>query len=164
MFCLRRDELRLRTSLLQSVLLRLRLLDLLSGLDIELIRIAVDFSHALYRGILLLFGTLVYAQRLVVVPLLRHFVLYRQELPVVFIVDRLEKIFKKVDGNKRTILASLLQNAAFMKITLEDLQESINAEGVTDEYQNGANQHGIKQSATLQGYNALIKNNTKVPF
>ena len=54
MFCLRRDVLRLRTSLLQSVLLRLRLLDLLSGLDIELIRIAVDFSHTLYRGILLL--------------------------------------------------------------------------------------------------------------
>ncbi len=98
------------------------------------------------------------------VPPLRHFVLYRQELPVVFIVDRLEKLFKKVDGNKRTILASLLQNAAFMKITLEDLQESINAEGVTDEYQNGANQHGIKQSATLQGYNALIKKYTKVPF
>ena len=77
-------------------------------------------------------------------------------------LDRLEKIFEKVDGNKRTILASLLQNAAFMKITLEDLQEIINAEGVTDEYQNGANQKGIKQSATLQGYNALIKNYTIV--
>lgn len=77
-------------------------------------------------------------------------------------LDRLEKIFEKVEEDKRTILASLLQNAAFMRITLEDLQEIINADGVTDEYQNGANQHGIKQSATLQGYNALIKNYTIV--
>ena len=30
--------------------------------------------------------------------------------------------------------------------------------GVTDVYQNGANQHGKKQSATLQSYNSLIKN------
>lgn len=56
----------------------------------------------------------------------------------------------------------LLQNAAFMKVTLEDLQEKINAEGVTDEYQNGANQKGIKQSATLQSYNSLIKNYASV--
>ena len=59
-------------------------------------------------------------------------------------------------------MAPLLQNAAFMAITLEDLQETINAEGATDEYQNGANQRGIKQSATLQSYNALIKNYTTV--
>lgn len=52
----------------------------------------------------------------------------------------------------------LLQNAAFMKVTLEDLQEVINANGVTEEYQNGANQKGVKQSAALQSYNSLIKN------
>ena len=56
----------------------------------------------------------------------------------------------------------LLQNAAFMKVTLEDLQEIINNEGVTDVYQNGANQHGKKQSATLQSYNSLIKNYANV--
>lgn len=49
-----------------------------------------------------------------------------------------------------------------MKVTLEDLQEKINSEGVTDEYQNGANQKGIKQSATLQSYNSLIKNYASV--
>lgn len=56
----------------------------------------------------------------------------------------------------------LLQNASFMKVTLEDLQEIINEEGVTDVYQNGANQHGKKQSATLQSYNSLIKNYANV--
>ena len=49
-----------------------------------------------------------------------------------------------------------------MKVTLEDLQESIIMQGTTDEYQNGANQHGIKQSAQLQAYNSLIKNYANV--
>lgn len=52
----------------------------------------------------------------------------------------------------------LIQNVAFMKVTLEDLQREINENGATDTYQNGANQWGVKQSATLQSYNALIKN------
>ena len=49
-----------------------------------------------------------------------------------------------------------------MKVTLEDLQRIINEEGVTETYQNGANQRGIKQSATLQSYNSLIKNYASV--
>ena len=49
-----------------------------------------------------------------------------------------------------------------MRATLEDLQEIINREGVVDEYKNGANQYGTKQSATLQSYNALVKNYTTV--
>ena len=77
-------------------------------------------------------------------------------------LNRISKFFEKADGNQRAIVAQLLQNAAFMAVTLEDLQETINAEGATEEYQNGANQRGIKQSATLQSYNALIKNYTTV--
>lgn len=77
-------------------------------------------------------------------------------------LDRIKKLFEKVDENEKAIIASLLQNAAFMKVTLEDLQGIINTEGVTEVYQNGANQRGIKQSATLQSYNALIKNYASV--
>lgn len=73
-------------------------------------------------------------------------------------LNRISKFFDEVDGNQRAIVTPLLQNAAFMKVTLEDLQASINAQGATDEYKNGANQHGIKQSAALQAYNSLIKN------
>ena len=77
-------------------------------------------------------------------------------------LKRITERFEKADGNAKAIVAPLIQNAAFMKVTLEDLQEIINAEGVTDEYKNGANQYGIKQSATLQSYNALIKNYASV--
>ena len=77
-------------------------------------------------------------------------------------LKRISVFFEDVDKNQRAIVSPLLQNAAFMKVTLEDLQEAINENGVTEEYQNGANQRGIKQSATLQSYNALIKNYASV--
>ena len=77
-------------------------------------------------------------------------------------LNRISIFFEELDENKKAIVSPLLQNAAFMKITLEDLQEKINEEGVVDIYQNGANQYGTKQSATLQSYNSLIKNYASV--
>ena len=77
-------------------------------------------------------------------------------------LERISKHFENVNESQRAIVTPLLQNAAFMKVTLEDLQKIINEEGVTETYQNGANQRGIKQSATLQSYNSLIKNYASV--
>ena len=73
-------------------------------------------------------------------------------------LDRLYQRFEDIDANKKVVLVPLIQNAAFMKVSLEDLQEIINRDGVTETYQNGANQYGVKQSAAVQSYNALIKN------
>ena len=72
--------------------------------------------------------------------------------------NRIGHYFEGMPENKKAIISPLIQNAAFMKVTLESLQERINSEGVTEIYQNGANQCGVKQSATLQSYNSLIKN------
>lgn len=77
-------------------------------------------------------------------------------------LKRISVFYEEIAENKKAMIAPLLQNAAFMKITLEDLQEIINREGVTEVYQNGANQKGIKQSATLQSYNSVIKNYASV--
>lgn len=77
-------------------------------------------------------------------------------------LTRVSLYFENTADNEKAIIAPLLQNAAFMKVTLEDLQEIINTEGVTEVYQNGANQHGIKPSAALQSYNNLMKVYTSV--
>ena len=73
-------------------------------------------------------------------------------------LKRLKAIYRDLPKNKLAIVTPLLENAAFMKITLEDLQKSINESGCSDEYKNGANQYGKKASADLQAYNSLIKN------
>lgn len=72
--------------------------------------------------------------------------------------ERIVVFYKDISPNQREIAMPLLQNSAFMKVTLEDLQEIINEEGVEDEYKNGANQYGTKPSAVIQAYNSMLKN------
>lgn len=72
-------------------------------------------------------------------------------------IRRLKRIFKKMDDNTKKVTQSLVENAAFMAVTLEDLQETINREGVVSEYQNGANQWGTKKSPEVEVYNTMIK-------
>lgn len=72
--------------------------------------------------------------------------------------SRLSIFFDEISENKRAACEKLLQNAAFMAVELEDLQEIIVNAGVTEEYKNGANQYGMKPSAAIQAYNSLVKN------
>lgn len=77
-------------------------------------------------------------------------------------MTRLNSLLKNLDAKKKKAVASLIKNAAFMAVTLEDLQEEINLNGVTEKYQNGANQHGIKKSSAVEVYNTMIKNHLQV--
>ena len=72
--------------------------------------------------------------------------------------QRISIYFENLPENKQSIVIPLIQNAAFMRVTLDDLQEIISEQGPVEAYQNGENQYGMKQSAALQSYNALIKN------
>ena len=60
-------------------------------------------------------------------------------------IARLKRVVKDLDKNKLQTVESLIKNAAFMAVSLEELQEIINAEGYVVEYQNGENQKGTKQ-------------------
>ena len=75
---------------------------------------------------------------------------------------KLNKIFAKVELKTKKSVHSLIENAAFMTITLEDLQQQINKNGVVDKYQNGANQFGTKKSAEVEIYNTMIKNHLAI--
>lgn len=77
-------------------------------------------------------------------------------------LKRISEFFKDIPDNQREIVAPLLQNSAFMKVTMEDMQKIINAEGVEDKYRNGNAQYGTKPSAIVQAYNSMLKNYTTV--
>lgn len=72
--------------------------------------------------------------------------------------NRLRKLCKDLPESKRAIALPLVEQAAFMRVTLDDLQEKINEAGGVDEYQNGRNQAGYKVAAALQAYNSTVKN------
>ena len=73
-------------------------------------------------------------------------------------LSRISEFFSELPENKLAMIEPLLQNAAFMRIALEDLQEEISKAGPVEPYQNGQNQRGMKQSAALQAFNSTIKN------
>ena len=77
-------------------------------------------------------------------------------------IERLSKIFQDLSKEKKDTVASLVRNAAFMTVTLDDLQNKMNQEGVVSEYQNGANQWGTKKSPEVEIYNTMIKNHCAI--
>ena len=68
------------------------------------------------------------------------------------------KTFETLDENKLATVQTLISNAAFISVTLEDLQQTINQNGVSEEYKNGANQWGRKQSPETEVYISLTRN------
>lgn len=72
--------------------------------------------------------------------------------------QKLKKLFKNTDKNQVIIIDNLIENVAFMSITLKDLQQAINEKGFTENYKHGENQHGIKKIPEIDIYNVMIKN------
>jgi hypothetical protein len=65
---------------------------------------------------------------------------------------RLRRMLTKggVDTERLRGCDRLMQRAAFLAVTLEDLEAKINRNGTTDRYQNGEAQWGVKQSPDVQ--------------
>lgn len=59
---------------------------------------------------------------------------------------------------KKSIATGLLDKAVFMDSELLKLQKILKEKGWVEEYQNGANQSGLKKSSEADVYNAMIKN------
>lgn len=75
---------------------------------------------------------------------------------------RLKAVFKDLDKEKKKVTNKLIENAAFMSVLLDFLQEQISLNGCISEYQNGENQWGTKKSPEMDVYNTTIKNYTVV--
>lgn len=69
-----------------------------------------------------------------------------------------ERIAAMPPGAKKDVLENLAAEAAFMKIQLAALRKKIKKDGWEEQYQNGANQKGIKKSVAGDTYNQLFKN------
>ncbi len=77
-------------------------------------------------------------------------------------MKRIKKLLKVLNKETLSTLQSLIKNAAFMSVTLDDLQDAMNRNGVISEYQNGENQWGTKKSPEVEIYNTMIKNHMAI--
>ena len=59
---------------------------------------------------------------------------------------RLAAIYQNIDENKRKVVDGLVKRAAFLAVSLAELEEIINGSGYTCEYQNGENPRGTKET------------------
>ena len=71
---------------------------------------------------------------------------------------RLAGIFKDLEENKLKTCAALIDRAAFITVSLEDLEEQLNETGWVESYQNGENQSGMKKAAAADVHISLTKN------
>lgn len=76
--------------------------------------------------------------------------------------NKLVKIFKQLDKNTLSLVQNLINEVAFMSVTLEENRAYIEEHGVKELYMNGKGQFGYKESVESKNYNAMIKNYTNV--
>ena len=72
--------------------------------------------------------------------------------------ERLDEIFRDLEPNKLKTCAALIDRAAFITVSLEDLEEQLNETGWVETYQNGENQSGMKKAAAADVHISLTKN------
>ena len=76
--------------------------------------------------------------------------------------NRFNKLFKQLDKSTLSLVQNLINELAFMSVTLEENRQHIEEFGVKEMYMNGKGQFGYKESVESKNYNAMIKNYTNV--
>lgn len=71
---------------------------------------------------------------------------------------RLTGIFSGIGSDQAAVCTELIRNAAFMAVSLRDLQDLLNDGGYVEPYQNGPNQSGTRIAPAAQIYTKLIAN------
>ena len=80
-----------------------------------------------------------------------------KELMVATNLSKLQEIFKDLSVENRAIVDKTIESVAFMTVELQDLEKTITANGLIEEYRNGAYQKGTKVSSLANNYNSIKK-------
>ena len=71
---------------------------------------------------------------------------------------RLLDLFKNADQKQLELAKKEIARAAFLAVTLDKLERDIDENGYKEEYQNGENQKGVKESAAAKLHVSYTKN------
>ena len=77
-------------------------------------------------------------------------------------ISEYNKIFKDLSLEKKKLIKKAIEQAVHMEFQLDELQTALETVGFVEEYQNGNNQYGKKESTESKAYNQLMKNYTAV--
>ena len=72
-------------------------------------------------------------------------------------IDRLHVVFADIPEEKRSVVEGLIERCAFMRVSLQKLEDTMSGASLTEVYQHGKNQSGTKASSELQAYTQMAK-------
>lgn len=75
---------------------------------------------------------------------------------------KLKIIFENLDDSTKSCVENLVDDAAFMTVTLEETRQLIARDGVVEVYQNGENQKGVKKAAAVEVYDKMLNTYAKI--
>lgn len=75
---------------------------------------------------------------------------------------RLIDIFSDIDENKLKFVMTLIDRLAWLNVSVKELEESIDIEGTTIEYNNGGGQSGIKDNPDVKTLIQYTRNITTI--
>ena len=72
-------------------------------------------------------------------------------------IERISKIFEDMPPDRKEIARPLIENAGFLSVILNELREEITEKGIKEQYQNGMNQSGYKDSVEVKTYTSMLR-------
>lgn len=77
-------------------------------------------------------------------------------------VARLSKNYSEIGGKTRAIIRGLIQRAAFMRVSLDELEDDLNTYGFTDWFSQGDQEPYQRKRPTAELYNTMNANYQKI--
>jgi hypothetical protein len=76
-------------------------------------------------------------------------------------IARLTNLFKDIDSNRRLTAKGLIEEAAYMRITLQELKVEIDKDGPIDEMPQG-DYSILREHPALKSYNTMVQRYTNI--
>lgn len=76
--------------------------------------------------------------------------------------DRLAKNFEGLEAKRKSTTQGLIHRAAFMRVSLEDLEKELNENGFTEQFSQGDQEPYLRERPTSKIYNSLNANYQKI--
>ncbi len=77
-------------------------------------------------------------------------------------VARLSKNYAKIDGKTRSVIRGLIQRAAFMRVSLAELEDDLNTNGFTEMFAQGDQEPYQRKRPVADLYNTMNANYQKI--
>lgn len=73
-------------------------------------------------------------------------------------IKEIQEAFSSVDADKMHVINRVIEHVAYMEEKLDEIKLILERDGFVEEYQNGENQWGTKESTASKAYNTVLKN------